>query len=186
MFKYLKLLLVGLVSVGLMSGCIGGTPAPEGKVNASEIGVDAKVVFINTKAKYDGKIADNIKTECKIDSQVMEFIKIYAAKHKINVVINGKPKSDDLVLEVSITDALSSGGGMGHNKYIVISGKLYKGEVLESSFKAARRSGGGYFGMYRNSCSVLGSCAKTLGKDTAAWLNNPVKDAKLGDLYLIK
>jgi hypothetical protein len=187
MFKNIKSLLMGLVVLSFMVGCGGGEPNAPEKSTASTVSADAKTVYISSKAKYEGPIAPNIRSECAIDSQVMTWIQKYAANHNINVVINGKPKASDTVLKISIIDAISAGNaGMGHNKYVTISGKLYKGKKLQSSFKAARRSGGGYFGAYRSSCSVLGSCAKTLGRDTAGWLVNPINKSKLGDTYLIK
>ncbi len=189
MFRNLKSLLLGLVVLSLIVGC-GGPPRPgfSKKPQKTTLSADAQTIYISSKASYDGPIADNIKAECKIDSQVVDFIQSYASKHNINVVIDGKPKSTDTVLKISIIDAISGRamGFGGHNKYVVISGKLYNGKKLKSSFKAARRSGGGYFGSYRSSCSVLGSCAKTLGRDTADWLANPTDGAKLGDDYLIK
>lgn len=186
MFRNIKSVLMGLVVVSLMIGC-GGPPTP-GSSEKKEVVLspDAKTIYVTSKATFTGAIAPNIKSECQIDSQVMTWIKNYSAKHNINVIIDGKPKATDSVLKISITDAVSSGNmAVGHNKFIVISGKLYKGKKLTSSFKAARRSGGGYFGGYRSSCSVLGSCAKTLGKDTALWLVNPINKSKLGDAYLI-
>ena len=186
MLKSIKYILASLMVTVFMVGCGGAKPQTKGEV-AQVINPNAKTVYVSTKATYDGPIAQNIKNECKIDSQVMEWLQRYAAKNNINVVMNAKPKATDLVLKISITDAISQRmGPMGHNKYVIISGKLYKGKKLTSSFKAARRSGGGYFGGYRSSCSVLGSCAKTLGKDTAAWLANPSDNAMLGDVYLIK
>jgi hypothetical protein len=175
---------MGLVVFSFMVGCGGDKPsAPE----KAAVSANAKTVYISSKAKYDGPIAPNIKAECSIDSQVMTWIKTYAAKHNINVVINGKPKASDTVLEISIIDAHSSGNAaIGHNKYVTIAGKLYKDKKLQSSFKASRRSGGGFFGGYRGSCNVLGSCAKSLGRDTAGWLANPINKSKLGDTYLIK
>lgn len=195
MLKNIKYLFVGAILVSLMLGC-QSSPKPaakeSGAVKQEQVGKAVsgmKNVYISSKAKFTGEqIAQNIKDECSIDSQIMKFIKVYGAKNNMNIVVDGKAKSDDLVLKISIVDAISQRGmGYGgHNKYIVISGKLYKGKKLQSSFTAARRSGGGYFGMYRSSCSVLGSCAKTLGRDTATWLVNPKNNAKLGDVYLIR
>jgi len=177
-------LLLSLVVSLFVVGCGGSKPSAPAK---SVVSANAKTVYISSKAVYKGPIAPNIKSECTIDSQVMTWIQKYGATHNINVVINGKPKAHDTVLKIYIIDAMSAGNaGMGHNKYVTISGKLYKGKKLKATFKAARRSGGGYFGAYRSSCSVLGSCAKTLGRDTAAWLANPVNKSKLGDAYLIK
>ncbi len=188
MLRNIKSLFVGLLAIAFMVGCDGPPrPGAPAKVQVAEVSTDASTIYVSSKATYDGAIAPNIKSECNIDTQVMEHIKIYASKNNINVIIDSNPKSSDKVLKISIIDAVSSGNaGIGHNKYVTISGKLYKGSKLESSFKASRRSGGGYFGGYKGSCSVLGSCAKTLGKDTAGWLVNPVNNAKLGDAYLIK
>ncbi|MCD6433261.1 MAG: hypothetical protein J7L21_04395 [Sulfurimonas sp.] len=186
MFRNIKSVLMGLVVISLMVGC-GGPPAPSSSEKNVVLSSDAKTVYINSKATFTGAVASNIKAECQIDTQVMTWIKNYSAKHNINVIIGGKPSATESVLKISITDAVSSGNmAVGHNKFITISGKLYKGKKLTSSFKASRRSGGGYFGGYRGSCSVLGSCAKTLGKDTALWLANPIDKSRLGDAYLIK
>ncbi len=185
MFRNVKSLFIGLVAIAFMVGCGGARPGTADK--SVVLSANAQTVYISSKATYTGPIAPNIKSECQIDSQVMTWIKKYGAQHNINVVINGKPKSTDMVLKISIVDAVSSGNAaVGHNKFVTISGKLYKGKKLTSSFKASRRSGGGYFGGYRGSCSVLGSCAKTLGRDTASWLVNPIDKSRLGDAYLIK
>jgi len=187
MSKFFKSFILGIVVVSFFVGCGGAKPAPAKKGSVATKNVHGKTVYISSRATYSNNVPPNIKAECSIDTQLMTWIQRYAAKRNINVIIDGKPKANDLVLKVRITDAISAGhAGIGHNKYVVISGKLYKGKKLKASFKAARRSGGGYFGMYRSSCSVLGSCVKTLGKDTAYWLENPTNNARLGDTYLIR
>ncbi|NPA60226.1 MAG: hypothetical protein GXO30_07170 [Epsilonproteobacteria bacterium] len=183
MLKYINSIIMAFVIGVVMSGCGGSEPKP----SSSSAVLGMKNIYVSSKATYNGNIAQNIKTECKIDSQVIHWLQAYAKKQNINIVIDGKPTANDSVLKISITDAISQRafGYGGHNKYVTISGKLYEGNKLKSSFMAARRSGGGYFGAYRSSCSVLGSCAKTLGRDTASWLKNPTDGAKLGDAYLI-
>jgi hypothetical protein len=65
---------------------------------------------------------------------------------------------------------------------VLIKGSLAeKGKVL-GDFNARRYSGGGMFGEYKGTCSILGRCVKTLGKDVAEWLAHPVSQAALGDL----
>ena len=44
-----------------------------------------------------------------------------------------------------------------------------------------RVSGGGAFGLYKGSCTVLGSTVKVLGRDVSNWLKKPVNGAHLGD-----
>ncbi len=196
MLKYIKYLLASLFVIALLDGCGHAKPKVNDKIQEAKKqqkrvkkvkDTTLETIYVDTKAKYTGRIAQNIKDECKIDSQVIEWIKRYSAKNHIKIIVGGKPKATDKVLKISITDAMSQRmGPMGHYKYVVISGKLYKGKKLISSFKAGRQSGGGYFGGYRNSCSVLGSCAKTLGKDTSKWLKNPKNNALYGDIHLIK
>ncbi len=41
---------------------------------------------------------------------------------------------------------------------------------------------GGFMGAYKGTCALLGRCTKTLGKDIAEWLKNPVNNATLGDM----
>jgi len=173
---------MGLVVISIMVGCGGA----KNSVPAKNV-VKGQTLHISSKAKYEGDIAENILKECTIDTQVMKYIKAYSAKQGFNVVVDGKPKANENVLKVSITDAVSSRSGYrGHNKYVTISGKLYKGNKLEASFKGARKSGGGMFGAYKGSCAVLNGCTKTIGRDTARWLSDPKNNAKLGDAYLIK
>jgi len=63
---------------------------------------------------------------------------------------------------------------------------LVKGHAKYYTFDAGRLSGGGYFGAYRSSCSVLGRIARALGKDVANWLIHPYDEAMLGDTELIR
>ncbi|SFV55518.1 hypothetical protein MNB_SV-8-342 [hydrothermal vent metagenome] len=186
MFKNFKLFFIGLTGLAFLVGCNGNSPATPHSKAAKNTG--ERTVYVDAKASYDSKVPRNIRKECHINTQVVKFTKSYAKKHHINVIVNGKHRADATVLKLRITNAVSERKfGYGtHNKYVVLSGKLYKSGKLHASFRAARKSNGGYFGGYRSSCSVLGSCAKSLGRDTAEWLTHPVNHAKLGDTYLIK
>jgi len=37
------------------------------------------------------------------------------------------------------------------------------------------------FAAYKGTCSIVGRCAKSIGKDISNWLENPTDDASLGD-----
>ena len=187
MFRNVKSLFIALVAITLMFGC-QGPPRPGGPGRLSSVSEDAKTVYVSSRATYSNSVASNIKTECAIDSQVIQQLRIYASKHNIKIVIDGQPKPTDSVLKLSITEADTLSG---LSKYVVISGELFKGNKLESSFKAARQSNGAArLGFRRQAfagaCNVLGNCVRTLGRDTASWIVDPVNNAKLGDIHLIK
>ena len=70
---------------------------------------------------------------------------------------------------------------MADAKHTLIKGALYKNGKKQAGFTAARRSGGGMYGAFKSSCSVLGRTVKVLGRDVANWLKHPVDGAHLGD-----
>ena len=146
------------------------------------VNLSGKTVYINTKAPFDNiDIKESIKTECKIDTQVMDFIKEYSAGAGVNVQYSDNIKSDDLHLKISITNAISRGSAfIGHYKMVEIYGELVQGKKVLSTFRASRKDGGGVFGGYKGSCSVLGRATKVLGRDVSKWLTNPVNNAVLG------
>lgn len=151
-------------------------------IQEETVNLTGKTVYINTKAPFDNiDIKDSIKTECKIDTQVMDFIKEYSAGAGVNVQYSDNIKSDDLHLKISITNAISRGSAfIGHYKMVEIYGELVQGNKVLSNFRASRKDGGGAFGGYKGSCSVLGRATKVLGRDVSKWLTNPVNNAVLG------
>jgi hypothetical protein len=132
------------------------------------------------------EIADNILKECaEIQEQLAHFSREYAAENGITVTLVDEVSSSDpgRVLLVEIDDAVSMGNPFtGHRKFTRISGELYQDGERIAGFKGRRNSGGGVFGGYKGSCSVLGRTVKVLGRDVAEWLNNPADGARLGDM----
>lgn len=158
-------------------------------VSANNINSISKIseVYIDFQAEYDGYIATNIKKECSIDTQIMDSISRYAKKKSIKVIVEGEPSPTDMVLKIYITDAISLGQGMtgGHYKKVTILGKLFKGDKLFATMRAARTSNGGAFRGFKGSCTVLKKCAVSLGQDVAYWLGSPDDDALLGEVMHI-
>jgi len=157
------------------------------KQSSKSIDLQGKTVYISHLAAYSNErpIAQNIKTECTIDAQIMTFIKQFAASSGVNVVMKDKISPNDLELKITIIDAISAGGAFrGHRKGILFSGELVKGKTKYYSFTATRVSGGGYFGAYKSSCSVLGRVTKAVGRDISVWLAGPSDGAQLGDGYM--
>ena len=130
-------------------------------------------------------ITQNIKDECSIQTQLPEFIAQFAADNGLAVELGKgrKASGGGRVLDVEITNAVSQGGAFrGHRKLTSIKGTLWEKGKIAGSFEGRRVSGGGFFGGYKGSCSVLGRTVKALGKDVAVWLSAPSMNARLGDL----
>ena len=152
--------------------------------SGGDVNLDGKTIYIKSLASYapDSPIAQNIKTECTLDKQVMDFIQQYATKNGQKVEIKNNIAPNEIELKITIMDAVSSGNAfIGHRKYTKISGALIQNNKTLSSFTGSRISGGGAFGGYKGSCSVLGRTVDTLGKDVSSWLSNPIDNARLGD-----
>lgn len=165
-----RILLAGVVA-GLLSG---------GAWAADSITVPRPVPFA------DGSIiAQKIKTECVIQTQLADYIAEYAREKSIDIKHASEVQSEasGQVLDIQIKDSVSDGNPfVGHRKSTTVVGTLYRdGEVI-GNFTARRNSMGGAFAGYKGSCSVLGRTVKALGKDIAGWLVAPTRDAQLGDL----
>ena len=164
-------------------------PVKSSYKKGKDIALTGKTVYMKAMVPYSSqsRVAQNIKTECTIDKQISDYILEKSAEMGIKIVVKNKISANELELKLQIDDAVSQGGGMrGHNKYVAISGQIVKGKTGYQSFKAARMSGGGFYGAYKSSCSVLGRTTKALGNDVALWLNDPYDDAVLGDAYLVR
>lgn len=154
-----------------------------------KLNLQNKTVYIRPSISYTSRsrVSTAIKQECTLPQALSENIVKKALEKGIRIEVKNNIKPSDTELKIEILDAVSAGNAaIGHNKFMVIKGSLVKGKTKYSSFKAARLSGGGYFGAYRNSCSVLARITKALGHDTAAWLIDPFNDARLGDVQLIR
>jgi hypothetical protein len=150
--------------------------------------LSGKAIYIKPYTKFapNSRIAQNIKTECTLQRAITDSIVKYSSNSGLTVIVKNNIKANELQLKVQIEQAISAGNAaIGHNKFVTISGTIVKGNKKYYSFNAARLSGGGYFGAYRSSCSVLGKIASALGKDVSIWLTNPYNKAMMGDTQLI-
>ena len=55
------------------------------------------------------------------------------------------------------------------------------GRVLEMQITEVHAPGGGAFGAFKGTCSIIGRCTKALGQDIATWLTAPTQNAEIGD-----
>ena len=184
MKKIISLSVISLISILFISGCgSNGT-----QVNTPVVNKDYKTIFISSSAdfKEGSNIDSRIKAECNLNSQIIDYLKIYGAKNNLNFVVTDNKNSKENTLNLTIDNAVSSGNAfIGHRKFVSISGKL-KNQGKTYSFKAARKSGGGFLGGYKSSCAVLGGTVKRLARDTAEWAALPNDSARLGDVYLLQ
>ena len=65
--------------------------------------------------------------------------------------------------------------------WMTVIGTLRERGRVVGSFRAKRYTTGGAFAAFKGTCSIIGRCTKAIGKDIAAWLENPGMDSKLGD-----
>jgi len=177
----MKHIIISAILVALTVGCGGSNP------KKSTMKVDpATAIQVQKAIRFDksSRVASNIKNECALQTKISSFIEAYSVGEGIGVIRKGKvtSKTKGKALVVTITDAVSSGNAfIGHRKFASIKGTLYNNGKKQSSFTAARVSGGGAFGGFKGSCDVLGRTAKILGQDVSTWLKHPVNGAHLGD-----
>lgn len=180
-----------LDSLGMGNASSNTMPTIKNKVykKGKNLNLEGKTVYIRPYVRFsaNSRVARNIKTECTLQKSLTDSIVKYAASKGLNVVVKNKIRSNELKLDIQIEQAISSGNAaIGHNKFVTISGAIVKGNKKYNTFDAARLSGGGYFGAYRSSCSVLNRIASALGKDVSNWLVDPYNNAMLGDTQLIR
>lgn len=128
---------------------------------------------------------DAVKNECGLETKIPEFVQSFAKKDfdKITMVNSASVGTPGKALSMRITGVSGSKGGTTTGpKNLTIRGTLWQNGKVAGTFTATRFTTGGVSWIgYKGTCSMLGRCAKTLGKDVAGWLKNPTMNAKLGD-----
>jgi hypothetical protein len=146
-------------------------------VHASDDGINISKI---TPYSEDSHVAANIKSECQLGFNIPQHLQ--SSSGEINLVpkVDTKAKGKNMLLE--ITDAVSAGNAWtGHRKYASVKGTLYENGKKLAGFEAGRVSGGGAFGGFKGSCSILDRIAKVIAKDISIWLIDPVDGVFLGD-----
>ena len=168
---YTKLLLTMLA--GLMFS---------GHVFAESIVIDDKVIFAEGT-----DVTSAVRNECELDNKFTHFLDEYISKQGFTVIKAGSKKAKGISkrLHVEIDRVYGAGGGAwtGGKMVHAVGTLSEKGEVI-GSFKVQRSSGGGAFGAFKGTCSLLGRDVKAMAmaKDISLWIKSPRKDARLGEL----
>jgi len=124
-----------------------------------------------------------VKNECNLGKKLSTYLHTYGAKQFDHVVSSNRAPKGAKKLSISMTNVQGRrGGAWSGGKSVQVKGKLTRNGKVLGTFEGLRVSGGGVFGGYKGTCSILGRCVKTLGKDVAAWAANPAMNSRLGDL----
>lgn len=171
---------------GCSKGSDAATPSTSEKSSTSLVG---QTIYISSaSAGYSAKsrVAENIKNECNLGTQLITFIQESASKQGMTVKVGEAAPAGAVELKVEITDAISRGNAFtGHRKFASIAGTLTQNGTSLGSFDAARQTGGGMFGGFKGSCGVLTRSINALANDTVRWMKKPTANAALGDTRLI-
>ena len=142
-------------------------PAPSG----------GKVIFILSQMRYaQGLHVDPaVLSECQLPTQGVELLQSAARDAGVQVAVDDAAvkSAKGRVFEVEITQVVSAGNAFtGHRKQVGVRGRLLQDGKEIAVFNSSRTSMGGAFAGFKGSCSVLGRCLETLGKDMALWLRS--------------
>ncbi len=139
-----------------------------GTAQAASIRVPERIEYASGSS-----VRDAIRNECALQTMIPQAI----ARSASNVQLVPGKKRD---LELSITDVHGPGGGVFSGpKWVEVTGRLRRGSKVVGSFRAKRVSATDVFA--GGTCGILAKCARSVGADIGAWLQNPTMDAKLGD-----
>ncbi len=197
---YNKTVLVSLLSI-MTSGCVstsGSDTSPTASTATNQVDntvsqkksttdkanntvdsgktVSEKTFYILASTPYSKRstIESNIKLECtQLGRKLSDSMVNYADKHGIQVVKQeGVLPTKGRSVIVEIQDAYSGGNAfIGHYKSATVNVKYRVDGVVVDETTASRRSGGGVFGAFKSSCSVLGRTVNTIGSDIDSWLS---------------
>jgi len=175
-----KISLFVFLIIGLVACTSGRQPRFVEKSGTGILVID-EIVFAKKSA-----VRKAVRDECRLPEKLAEFIDEYAAEHYGHVLTNtdlATVPANTEVLKVKYVEVLGGAGGVwSGGKYISIAGVLKKNEIILGDFKARRTCGGGMFGAYKGTCSIMKGCLKALGKDVAEWLqHHPEKNDVLGE-----
>lgn len=182
--KSVRMIIASAGTIAVLFGCGASNPTKT-EVSATAMKDPVSIVeSVSYSATSGATLA--VKQECIIDRQLPEFIESYASRYDIAVERDNRKamgkSARGKVLELEFSQVYGMGGGAWSGaKSVTVTGTLKENGKTLGNFIGTRVSGGGAFGGYKGTCSILGRCVKTLGDDIARWLQAPTMNARLGD-----
>jgi hypothetical protein len=176
-----SILFFSIAVVSQLLACGGGQAVKQ----PSEIQVSGSPVYVQSNIPFDKNlhVRDAVRNECALGTKFSHFIQSYGRANGTNVLptsnLNGKKGRRLEVRIIRMNDA--GGGAWSGAKSVAAEGKLIENGKVIGSFRGSRYSGGGAFGGFKGTCSILGRCVKALGRDISVWLQAPSMNAVLGD-----
>lgn len=167
----------------ILNGCVTTGKSPSKEVAVKHTG-SGTLVIKQIGFSQESNVREAVRNECNLDGKLAGFIEKNAADQYSHILNNSNSTTPDAqVLTIEIEQVQGgAGGAWSGGKMVLINGKLTQNGKELGNFKGKRFSGGGVFAGYKGTCSILGRCVKTLGKDVAQWLAQPTPNARLGDL----
>ena len=138
-------------------------------------------VMVKSPVPYaaGAKVRQQVVDQCQLGEKVASFL---AEANPDVKLVEGNPGPAGKVLHMEITQVHASGGGaFSGPKWMTVMGTLKNEGKTVSRFRAKRYTTGGVFGGFKGTCSIIGRCARAVGRDIATWLRNPKDGALLGD-----
>ncbi len=173
-----KFVLYGvLLVIVAAAGCKSQQIRPAAQVDQTPVHMSSYIPF-----KKGLFVRDAVRKECDLGGKLATHINNYARQYHVNMMKGGKAKTSARVLKVEIINVHGSGGGAWSGaKSVAIEGKLLENGKVIGTFRGQRSSGGGAFGGFKGTCSILGRTVKALGSDVGLWLQHPVMGASIGE-----
>lgn len=147
-----------------------------------------ETITIEELARFSSEatIPPAVRAECELETKLPVFVQKYSKKQDIDMILTPEtlPLGKGRELKLQIIEVMGRGGGAWSGaKMVRVAGALYEDGQKLAGFTGVRSSGGGAFGGYKGTCSIMGRCVKALGKDISRWLVKPTDGARLGEAY---
>ncbi len=176
---------------GLAVPCLSSTSA---------LAADAPIaIAILIPYAEKAEVRDSIREDCGLSSRLSKSVVARSLKKNITMVRLGNsdeeransdapgvsepgsappPRRD---LELRITDAIETSGGLLPTHSLSIDGVLKKDGKVVGTFVGTRFARASFIPFRRGECAVLSEAVRLLAKDVVRWVKKPSLDARLGD-----